>query len=81
MARNKNNKVRKVRQGGFDEDKPTRMRQITHTQEDGVVDVLLQNPELFYFNINKWITSVLTATSIDMPNRAQLYDIDRKSVV
>lgn len=75
MARNKNNKVRKVRQGGFDEDKPMRMRQITHTQEDGVVDVLLQNPELFYFNINKWITSVLTATSIDMPNRAQLYDM------
>ena len=72
-------KFRKIKQGGYEDDKQQQAR--PRYTEQGVVDVLLQNPELFYFDINKWIHSVLTATSIDMPNRAQLYDIYRSAML
>ena len=38
-------------------------------------DVVLQMPEVFYFDMNAYMNSVKSAKSIDYSNRVRLYDM------
>lgn len=37
--------------------------------------IILQSPELFHFDIRRYMASLETAEAIDFHNRSQLYDI------
>lgn len=39
------------------------------------LDIILQSPEVFRFDINKYMQAYLSASSIDFHNRARLYDM------
>ena len=56
---------RRIQAGGFAQISPERQR----------LDILLQAPELFHFDIAKYMSSLSSATAIDMYNRARLYDM------
>lgn len=56
---------RQITQGGI--------TQLTPTQPN--LTVILQSPELFHFDIRRYMDSLLSASAIDFYNRAQLYDI------
>ena len=58
-------KDRRITAGGF--------TQIT--EERRRLDILLQSPELFHFDIGSYMSSLQSATAIDMYNRARLYDM------
>lgn len=62
--KNKRNvNTRKIRQGGF------------RTDGNGIPDVVLQMPELFYFNMKDYVDSLRLAREIDYSSRVQLYDM------
>lgn len=44
-------------------------------------DVVLQMPEIFYFDMNAYINSVKSALSIDFTNRVRLYDMYESSML
>lgn len=44
-------------------------------------DVVLQMPEIFYFDMNAYINSVKSALSIDFSNRVRLYDMYESSML
>lgn len=56
---------RRIEAGGFSQITAERQR----------LDILLQAPELFHFDIAKYMNSLTSATAIDMYNRARLYDM------
>lgn len=58
-------KDRRITAGGF--------TQIT--EERHKLDIILQSPELFHFDIGSYMSSLNSATAIDMYNRARLYDM------
>ena len=58
-------KDRRIQAGGFTQITPGRQR----------LDILLQAPELFHFDIASYMQSLQSATAIDMYNRARLYDM------
>lgn len=39
------------------------------------LDIILQSPEVFHFDIAKYMSSYMSASAIDMYNRSRLYDI------
>ena len=47
--------------------------QLTPTQQN--LTVILQSPELFHFDIRRYMDSLQSASAIDFYNRTQLYDI------
>lgn len=61
--------------------RPAKDRRITaggYTQiadERRRLDIILQSPELFHFDIGAYMTSLLHATAIDMYSRSRLYDM------
>lgn len=61
--------------------RPVKNRQIVsggYTQiaeERHRLDIILQSPELFHFDIGSYMTSLYSATAIDMYNRGRLYDM------
>jgi hypothetical protein len=62
--KNKRNvNARKIRQGGF------------RTDSNDMPDVVLQMPELFYFNMKDYIDSLRLAREIDYSSRVRLYDM------
>ena len=58
-------KDRRITAGGF--------TQIT--EERRRLDIILQSPELFHFDIGSYMSSLQSATAIDMYNRTRLYDM------
>ena len=58
-------KDRRITAGGF--------TQIT--EERRRLDIILQSPELFHFDIGSYMSSLQSATAIDMYNRTHLYDM------
>lgn len=46
----------------------------------GSLDIILQSPELFHFDISSFITSLESASQIDFASRAQLYDLYNSAV-
>lgn len=58
-------KDRRIQAGGFAQITPERQR----------LDILLQAPELFHFDIASYMQSLQSATAIDMYNRTRLYDM------
>lgn len=58
-------KDRRITAGGF--------TQIT--EERRRLDIILQSPELFHFDIGSYMNSLQSATAIDMYNRSRLYDM------
>lgn len=58
-------KDRRITAGGF--------TQIT--EERRRLDIILQSPELFHFDIGSYMNSVQSATAIDMYSRIRLYDM------
>ena len=58
-------KDKRIQAGGFAQITPERQR----------LDILLQAPELFHFDIASYMNSLHSATAIDMYNRARLYDM------
>lgn len=58
-------KDRRIQAGGFTQISPERQR----------LDILLQAPELFHFDIASYMQSLQSATAIDMYNRTRLYDM------
>lgn len=64
MAKNK--KTRQIRQGGL---------RLVPARNYEIPDVILQEPELFLFDIQKYMNSVRSARSIDHSYRVQLYDM------
>lgn len=56
---------REITQGG--------VTQLSPTQEN--LTVILQSPELFHFNIRRYMASLQSASAIDFYNRSELYDI------
>lgn len=71
MARNKH-KSKNIRQGGA----PSLRRVATYHD---VVDVVLERSEIFFIDLKKFQHAVRSAKSIDMPSRAQLYEIYESS--
>lgn len=60
----KTKKTKKIEQGGM------------VTRPGGrVPDVVLQMPEIFYFDMQKFMNSVRAAMNVDFTNRVQLYDM------
>jgi phage gp29-like protein len=57
-------KTKKITQGG----------QFTPNQ-NYQPDIILQQPQLFYFNMNSYMTAINAAKSIDFSQRAKLYDM------
>lgn len=66
MARDK--KSKRIRQGGMQDLRPA-------SPQYSIPDVVLQMPELFLFDLQKFQNSVKSAKSIDYPSRARLYDL------
>lgn len=64
MARKKNNSEKRITQGGF-----------VRTPGTPLPDVVLQMPEVFYFDLQKYMNSVKAALNVDYSNRVQLYDM------
>lgn len=58
-------KDRRITAGGF--------TQIT--EERRRLDIILQSPELFHFDIGSYMNSLQSATAIDMYSRSRLYDM------
>lgn len=58
-------KDRRITAGGF--------TQIT--EERRRLDIILQSPELFHFDIGSYMSSLQSATAIDMYSRTRLYDM------
>lgn len=58
-------KDKRIQAGGYAQITPERQR----------LDILLQAPELFHFDIAAYMRSLHSATAIDMYNRATLYDM------
>ncbi|MBQ7899351.1 MAG: DUF935 family protein [Bacteroidales bacterium] len=58
-------KNRRIIAGGFNQIMEDRRR----------LDILLQAPELFHFDMASYMQSLTSATAIDMYNRARLYDM------
>ena len=58
-------KDRRITAGGF--------TQIT--EERRRLDIILQSPELFHFDIGSYMNSLQSATAIDMYSRIRLYDM------
>lgn len=58
-------KDRRIQAGGFNQ----------ITQEKLRLDIIMQAPELFHFDIASYMNSLTSATAIDMYNRARLYDM------
>lgn len=46
----------------------------------GSLDIVLQSPELFHFDISSFISSLESASQIDFASRAQLYDLYNSAV-
>lgn len=62
--KNKRNSTKQITQGGM---------RIPNGQR--LPDVVLQMPEIFFFDMNAYMSSVTMAKSIDFSNRARLYDM------
>lgn len=58
-------KDRRIQAGGYS--------QIENKRQS--LDIILQSPELFHFDISSYMNSVASATAIDMSSRARLYDM------
>lgn len=56
---------KEIKQGGI--------TQLSPTQEN--LTVILQSPELFHFDIRRYMAGLQSASAIDFYNRAELYDI------
>lgn len=60
-------KERRIQAGGYTTHRVENERQR--------LDILLQSPELFHFDISTYMSSISSATAIDMSNRSRLYDM------
>lgn len=58
-------KDRRITAGGFNQ----------ITEERRRLDIILQSPELFHFDIGSYMSSLQSATAIDMYSRTRLYDM------
>ena len=45
------------------------------SRERAKLDIILQSPEIFHFDIGKYMSSLNSATAVDNYNRSRLYDI------
>ena len=70
MARPK--KKRRITEGGYTQIKPVLASGPYARVEP---DVILQMPELFYFDMSSYISALNAAKAIDFYNRARLYDM------
>ena len=64
-------KDRRIQAGGFNQVVQERQR----------LDIILQAPELFHFDIASYMNSLTSATAIDMYNRARLYDMYQSAFI
>ena len=67
MARKPKPKDR-ITAGGF-------TQQSNLQEERHKLDIILQSPEIFHFNINKYMQAYQSASAVDCYNRARLYDM------
>lgn len=67
MARKPNPKDR-ITAGGF-------TQQSNLQEERHKLDIILQSPEIFHFDINKYMQAYQSASAVDCYNRARLYDM------
>ena len=49
--------------------------------ERNKLDIILQSPEVFRFDINKYMQAYLSASSIDFYHRARLYDMYQSAML
>lgn len=66
MARRKQTKGRNIEQGGL---------RLVGSKSDKILDIILQMPNIFYLDLQKFQQAVLSAKSIDYPSRTRLYDL------
>lgn len=70
MKEKRKNARKRIIQGGLVDIRNTRQP-----------DVVLQMPEIFYFDMNAYINSVKSALNIDFTNRVRLYDMYESSML
>lgn len=70
MKEKRKNARKRIIQGGLVDVRNTRQP-----------DVVLQMPEIFYFDMNAYINSVKSALNIDFTNRVRLYDMYESSML
>lgn len=51
------------------------------TEERRKLDIILQSPELFHFDIGSYMNSLQSATAIDMYSRTRLYDMYKSALM